>query len=188
MRYLGCNTCLREETIYHLHPIFQGSKIEGQAFKQKSTRLMAGWETLGHLHGMQYWKNSQVHFWLEIERLSVKGLVQGSTVSRMRNGRILHRFSSWLPGGSRRTLSGTDNYCILDCIFHEPNGTYFIMDVMCWKGYSLYDCSTEFRLYWINSKLQEEAHESCQAVVEPGGMRRYSIQLVPAYTCSSGRN
>ena len=27
--------------------------------------------------------------------------------------------------------------------------------MMCWKGYSLYNCSTEFRLYWVHSKLAE---------------------------------
>lgn len=35
-------------------------------------------------------------------------------------------------------------------------------DLMCWKGYSLYGCSAEFRLFWVQSKLAEcgatEAH------------------------------
>ena len=26
---------------------------------------------------------------------------------------------------------------------------------MCWKGYSLYGCSAEFRLFWVQSKLAE---------------------------------
>jgi hypothetical protein len=26
---------------------------------------------------------------------------------------------------------------------------------MCWKGYSLYACSAEFRLFWVQSKLAE---------------------------------
>lgn len=45
----------------------------------------------------------------------------GITVSRLRNGSVLHRFPSALPGGSRaRDASGpAQSYSILDCIFHE---------------------------------------------------------------------
>lgn len=28
-----------------------------------------------------------------------------------------------------------------------------MLDVMCWKGYLLYNCTTEFRLYWMRDKL-----------------------------------
>jgi hypothetical protein len=27
---------------------------------------------------------------------------------------------------------------------------------MCWKGYALYDCTAEFRLFWLRGKLEEE--------------------------------
>ncbi|CAI7919332.1 unnamed protein product [Closterium sp. NIES-53] len=45
----------------------------------------------------------------------------GTTVSRLRNGRILHRFPSHLPNGARAPgiAAGAHVYCILDCIFHE---------------------------------------------------------------------
>ena len=45
----------------------------------------------------------------------------GTTVSRQRNGSILHRFPSALPNGAKkRDGSGPNHsYCILDCIFHE---------------------------------------------------------------------
>ena len=33
---------------------------------------------------------------------------------------------------------------------------YYILDVMCWKGYALYDCTAEFRLFWLRGKLEEE--------------------------------
>lgn len=42
----------------------------------------------------------------------------GTTVSRLRNGCLLHRFPSALPNGARTSRSG-QSYCILDCIFHE---------------------------------------------------------------------
>jgi hypothetical protein len=34
--------------------------------------------------------------------------------------------------------------------------TFFIQDVLAWRGYSLVDCGAEFRLFWLTSKLQEE--------------------------------
>lgn len=45
----------------------------------------------------------------------------GTTVSRLRNGSVLHHFPSALPNGARtRDNSGSaQSYCILDCIFHE---------------------------------------------------------------------
>lgn len=45
----------------------------------------------------------------------------GTTVSRLRNGSMLHRFPSALPNGARTNNSSRSgqSYCILDCIFHE---------------------------------------------------------------------
>lgn len=43
----------------------------------------------------------------------------GTTVSRLRNGTMLHRFPSALPSGARKTGASKAGYCILDCIFHE---------------------------------------------------------------------
>lgn len=37
-----------------------------------------------------------------------------------------------------------------------PKGTYYIQDVLSWRGYSLVDCGAEFRLHWLQSKLAEE--------------------------------
>ena len=44
---------------------------------------------------------------------------KGNTVSRRRNGSVLHRFPSLLPNGSRATGGSSDQYCILDAVFHE---------------------------------------------------------------------
>lgn len=46
------------------------------------------------------------------------------------------RFSSNLPGGSpagRRGGSKGGGYCILDCVFHELDQTFFVLDMMAWK-------------------------------------------------------
>lgn len=32
------------------------------------------------------------------------------------------------------------DYTILDCIYSEMDRTYYILDVMCWRGHPVYDC------------------------------------------------
>ncbi len=106
---------------------------------------------------------------------------QHMTISRHRNGSILHKFPSILPNGSRASRAGSgDDFCILDCIFHEPDSTYYIVDMMCWKGYNLYDCSAEFRLFWVQSKLAECTPGQGQE------QHRYPFVPVPAFTCTQG--
>eukprot|EP01018_Ginkgo_biloba_P035149 Gb_30822 [translate_table: standard] len=104
----------------------------------------------------------------------------GTTVSRLRNGRILHHFPSALPNGARaKNVAGPGHmFCILDCIFHEPNQTYYIIDMICWRGYSLYDCSAEFRFFWLNSKIAETG--ACDS---PSTYHRYQFSVVPIYDC-----
>ncbi|XP_078434038.1 snurportin-1 protein [Wolffia australiana] len=105
----------------------------------------------------------------------------GTTISRCRNGSILHRFPSNLPGGAR-TKDGSgpsQSYCILDCIFHEGDQTYYAIDVLCWRGYSLYDCSAEFRFFWLNSKLLESG--ACES---PSAYHKYRFSTCPVYDCT----
>jgi len=77
-----------------------------------------------------------------------------STISRRMDGSIIQRFSSTLPSGSQKQHY-KEEYCILDCIFSPELKTYFVLDLMCWKGYSLYDCGADFRFYWLFTKLEE---------------------------------
>ncbi|MBA0805862.1 hypothetical protein Gohar_005350, partial [Gossypium harknessii] len=104
----------------------------------------------------------------------------GTTVSRQRNGSILHHFPSALPAGAKiRDGSGSaQSYCILDCIFHELDQTYYVIDMVCWNGYSLYDCTAEFRFYWLNSKLEESG--ACNA---PSYYHKFRFSAVPVYNC-----
>ncbi|XP_026410697.1 snurportin-1-like isoform X1 [Papaver somniferum] len=104
----------------------------------------------------------------------------GTTVSRLRNGSILHHFPSVLPNGARtRDNSGSaQSYCLLDCIFHEHDQTYYVIDMICWKGYSLYDCTAEFRFFWLNSKLVETG--ACNT---PSMYHKYKFSVVPIYDC-----
>lgn len=108
---------------------------------------------------------------------------QHMTISRHRNGSILHKFPSALPNGSRESSAGSgDDFCILDCVFHDANSVYYVLDMMCWKGYALYDCSAEFRLFWVQSKLAECLPGSGQE------QQRYTFVPVPAFTCTQGDN
>jgi hypothetical protein len=73
---------------------------------------------------------------------------KGQTTSRMRNGAVLHRFSSGLPSGNtaKFSINNPNHYCILDCVFHESSLTYYVLDIQCWRGNLYYDCDTSFRL------------------------------------------
>ncbi|VVB12647.1 unnamed protein product [Arabis nemorensis] len=113
----------------------------------------------------------------------------GTTVSRVRDGSILHRFPSALPGGSRKkgTSGPSQSYTILDCIFHEevvyyclmqPDQTYYVIDMICWRGYSLYEWTAEFRFFWVQSKLAEIG-----ACDPPSFYHKFRFSTVPFHNC-----
>ncbi|KAL1914951.1 uncharacterized protein VTP21DRAFT_7867 [Calcarisporiella thermophila] len=80
----------------------------------------------------------------------------GKTVSRLRNGLIFDTFQSVLPAGSKSYKGNrSSDYCILDCIYDPNSLTYYVLDIMCWKGHPIYDCETEFRFYWLQTKIAE---------------------------------
>jgi len=102
----------------------------------------------------------------------------GSTLSRLRNGRVLHRFSSCLPSGSADTFKKRGEFCLLDCIFNRASGTYYVIDVMTWKGQLLYDCTAEFRLFWIRSKISELLSE------DSGDCGDFQFRALPVFDAS----
>ncbi|KAF0709675.1 Aste57867_5795 [Aphanomyces stellatus] len=101
----------------------------------------------------------------------------GTTIARTSSGSILKKFPSSLPCGSRKTNIGQDQYCVLDCIFHEADDTFYVLDVMCWKGYLLYDCTAEFRFYWLHDKLSETTVDKVSAA------NPCRFQPIPYYEC-----
>jgi hypothetical protein len=58
-----------------------------------------------------------------------------------------------------------NGFCILDCIFStlERNGSsgsnhegsYYVLDILCWKGFPIHDSEAEFRIFWVQTKLFE---------------------------------
>nr|CCA19475.1 snurportinlike protein putative [Albugo laibachii Nc14] len=107
----------------------------------------------------------------------------GVTVARKTNGSTLQKFPSALPNGSRKTTSHSDGYCILDCIYQtnaDDQGVFYVLDVLCWKGYLLYNCTTEFRLYWLREKLTE-GNAAVRAPANP-----YPFLPIPCFECDCG--
>ncbi|KAM4572941.1 snurportin-1 isoform 2-T2 [Odontesthes bonariensis] len=80
---------------------------------------------------------------------------KGSTAAYTKSGYCVNRFPSLLPGGNRHNSAMGKDYTILDCIYSEVDRTFYILDVMCWRGHPVYDCPTEFRFFWLQSKVQE---------------------------------
>lgn len=77
----------------------------------------------------------------------------GLTRAHGRSGKP-RSFPSALPNGSRATRAGLVE-CELDCIWREAEQTYYVLDVLVWKGQRLTECTSDFRLFWLATKLHE---------------------------------
>lgn len=117
---------------------------------------------------------------------------KGSTSSYTKSGYCVNRFPSLIPGGNRHNSALGKDYTILDCIYSDVDRTYYILDVMCWRGHPVYDCSTEFRFYWLQSKVDEVESLSEISKINPFrfvglssiGCSTESIQTALAYEYS----
>ncbi|XP_065147525.1 snurportin-1 [Paramisgurnus dabryanus] len=105
---------------------------------------------------------------------------KGSTSSYTKSGYCVNRFPSLVPGGNRHNSALGKDYTILDCIYSEIDRTYYILDVMCWRGHPVYDCSTEFRFYWLQSKVEEA--EDLSEIFKINPFRFVSLNSI---TCST---
>ncbi|KAM6970148.1 snurportin-1 [Aplochiton taeniatus] len=99
---------------------------------------------------------------------------KGSTAAYTKSGYCVNRFPSLMPGGNRHNSAMGKDYTILDCIYSEVDRTYYILDVMCWRGHPVYDCPTEFRFYWLQSKVEEA--EGLAEVAKRNPFRFVSLQ------------
>lgn len=77
---------------------------------------------------------------------------RGHTCAYTRSGYRLNTFTSTLPGGNKKHRKEN---AILDCIYDEVNGIYYILDIMCWKNHPVYDSDTEFRFFWLRTRIDE---------------------------------
>ncbi|XP_056272334.1 snurportin-1 [Pseudoliparis swirei] len=101
---------------------------------------------------------------------------KGSTAAYTKSGYCVNRFPSLLPGGNRHNSAMGKDYTILDCIYSEVDRTYYILDVMCWRGHPVYDCPTEFRFFWLQSKVQET--DDLSEIAKRNPFRFVSLQSV----------
>ncbi|XP_072529905.1 snurportin-1 [Salminus brasiliensis] len=105
---------------------------------------------------------------------------KGSTASYTKSGYCVNRFPSLLPGGNRHNSAMGKDYTILDCIYSELDRTYYILDVMCWRGHPVYDCPTEFRFYWLQSKAEE-----VEGLSEVGKRNPFRFVNLNSISCST---
>jgi len=104
----------------------------------------------------------------------------GQTKVYSKSGKQVKSFPSHLPGGNRNQVGrGKNKYTLLDCIFSDSNGIFYILDMMCWDGYQYYDCETEFRLTWVQQKFVENKELVSRSRINP-----YSFIPLPVYQCS----
>jgi len=96
-----------------------------------------------------------------------------------RNGKLLERFISVLPGGSRDTSN--KGYAILDVIVNYENDTIYIVDMVAWRNQSHIQCETEFRFEWLKARLEESDVD----VSVTSANNQYKFQRVPVYPCDN---
>ena len=103
----------------------------------------------------------------------------GSTKVFSKSGKHVNSFPSNLPGGNRNQGKTRNKCTILDCIYSESKGIFYILDMMCWDGHQYHECDTEFRLSWVQQKLIEN-----QDLRERYKINPYSFQSLPVYRCT----
>jgi len=104
---------------------------------------------------------------------------RGKTKSYTKSGYHTETFQSALPGGNRRSKTG---HTVLDCVWSEVTGYFYVLDVMSYRSHPILDSETEFRFFWGQSKLQEELECS---ITEVTSRNKYPFLLVPSHACSS---
>ncbi|XP_057693452.1 snurportin-1 [Corythoichthys intestinalis] len=110
---------------------------------------------------------------------------KGSTAAYTKSGYCVNRFPSLLPGGNRHNSAMGKDYTILDCIYSEMDRTFYILDVMCWRGHPVYDCPTDFRFYWLQSKVQET--DGLEEIAKRNPFRFVSLQSTDCTAASIHR-
>ncbi|XP_015676243.1 snurportin-1 [Protobothrops mucrosquamatus] len=105
---------------------------------------------------------------------------RGTTAVYTKSGFCVNRFPSLLPGGNRLNSATGKEYTILDCIYSEVQQTYYVLDVMCWRGHPVYDCQTDFRFYWLHSKMEEE-----MVLSEKSRLNPYRFVGLKSYSCNA---
>ncbi|GFR96324.1 snurportin-1-like [Elysia marginata] len=102
---------------------------------------------------------------------------RSTTKAYTKSGYCITSFPSHLPGGNRK--GHYRDSTILDCLYNEATKTFYILDLMCWNGHTVYDSETEFRFYWLYEKLQEFPELSQASKINP-----YIFVGLPSFRCT----
>lgn len=106
---------------------------------------------------------------------------RGITKIYTKSGYMINSFPSLIPGGSRTNPDAPLHaYSLLDCIYSEIDKTYYILDVMCWNSHPCFDSETEFRFYWLHSKIAE-----CPDVKSISKNNPYKFIALPHFDCNA---
>ena len=89
---------------------------------------------------------------------------RGRTVSRLKSGAVMHIFPSALPNGSMKTRRPSHVFCMFDAVFHEPDSTYYLVDVLAWNGVHLCSTSLDCRSNWASTQFQHSAAAQVRAL------------------------
>ncbi|XP_028411813.1 snurportin-1-like isoform X2 [Dendronephthya gigantea] len=162
-------------------------EVEDAQTKKKSTNLKRAKNPFKNQLMMSEWlvdlpENFDNEWTMVISPIGKRCLIvasRGRTTCYTKSGYSLNRFQSLLPGGCRDSGKPSD-YTLLDCVYSELHRTFFILDVMCWRGHPVYDSETEFRFYWSNTKLGEQPELAKESKQNP-------YKFVAAETCSCDR-
>lgn len=103
---------------------------------------------------------------------------KGRTESYTKSGYRTATFPSLLPGGHNGTKS---SYTVLDSVWCEERGCFYVLDVICYKGHPINNSETEFRFYWGGTKFSEDL----TGIGEKQGRNRYPMLWVPHTTCDT---
>lgn len=106
-------------------------------------------------------------------------VLAGNGVTKLyhRSGYVIKTFPSYLPGGLRNDLR--PRCSILDCIYVEGEQTLYVLDLMMWKDYSYYECSSDLRFYMATAKLCEET----EGIQERNKRNPLAFKCLPFVEC-----
>ena len=117
------------------------------------------------------------NFGIKLRPKGIKCLLissHGITISRRKNGQILHRFCSKLPNGNYNSYHKNTSV-ILECIYNGDTQTYYILDLMCWNDYQIYASSALLRYQLLKDKLQFLYDDLLQV----NETNEYRIEMIP---------
>jgi len=105
---------------------------------------------------------------------------RGQTKVYSRTGYLMTTLRTRLPGGDTKTSKDSKHNSILDCIYSQSERVYYVLDVISWNGCHFDGCDTEFRFFWLNSKLREE----CPEVTQRTHCNSYPFVALKHYGCT----